>query len=183
MNWLSIEMVEINHRRIETKRDYVGLDADAVRGGIMHPSSVDEAVNRMRALEKQVKQFREIQAQTQSRGQGQTQAEDDMSVGGNGAEDGNENENEEANTSAPKIPPHRMGRVVHRSEPDLKTHTSYLVFAILPQEWTEEDEKRCRQIWPSGSLEESEQTQKSNKQIKREKRAKAKQEQGGSRLE
>ena len=28
----------------------------------------------------------------------------------------------------------REGKLVHRTEPELKTHTSYLTFAILPQE-------------------------------------------------
>ena len=35
---------------------------------------------------------------------------------------------------------YKEGRLVHRTEPDLKTHTSYLVFAVLPREWTDKDE-------------------------------------------
>ena len=29
-----------------------------------------------------------------------------------------------------------------------RRHTRYLVFAVLPQEWSEEDEKRARAEWP-----------------------------------
>jgi tRNA (adenine57-N1/adenine58-N1)-methyltransferase len=36
---------------------------------------------------------------------------------------------------------------VHRTEPEVKTHTSYLVFAVLPQEWTAEDEAKAREKW------------------------------------
>jgi tRNA (adenine57-N1/adenine58-N1)-methyltransferase len=39
----------------------------------------------------------------------------------------------------------KEGRLVHRTEPEIRTHTSYLVFAVLPREWTEEDEVRCVQ--------------------------------------
>jgi tRNA (adenine57-N1/adenine58-N1)-methyltransferase len=43
---------------------------------------------------------------------------------------------------------YKEGRLIHRSESEVKTHTSYLVFAILPQEWTEEDEEKARAKWP-----------------------------------
>ena len=33
---------------------------------------------------------------------------------------------------------------MHRTEPELKTHTSYLVFAVLPRPWTKEDEEKAR---------------------------------------
>jgi len=42
----------------------------------------------------------------------------------------------------------KEGRLVHRTEPEIKTHTSYLVFAVLPREWTAEDEAACRAKWP-----------------------------------
>ena len=43
----------------------------------------------------------------------------------------------------------KEGRLTHRTEPEIRTHTSYLVFAVLPMEWSEEDEDHCRQRWPS----------------------------------
>jgi tRNA (adenine57-N1/adenine58-N1)-methyltransferase len=42
---------------------------------------------------------------------------------------------------------YKEGKLVHRTEPEVKTHTSYLVFAVLPQEWTAEDEAKARQKW------------------------------------
>ena len=66
-------------------------------------------------------------------------------------------------------PSYSQGRLIHRSEPELKTHTSYLVFAILPRDWTEEDEKKCRQQWPSQKLDAPEpKGGKSRRQAKRE---------------
>jgi len=59
--------------------------------------------------------------------------------------------------------------LIHRSEPELKTHTSYLVFAILPRDWTEEDEQKCRQKWPSQKLDAPQpKGGKSRRQEKRE---------------
>lgn len=43
----------------------------------------------------------------------------------------------------------KEGRVVHRTEPELKTHTSYLVFAVLPREWSAEDEDKAKKKWGS----------------------------------
>jgi len=40
-----------------------------------------------------------------------------------------------------------QGRLVHRVEPELKTHTSYLVFAVLPREWTADDEAAAAAHW------------------------------------
>ncbi|KAF3479452.1 uncharacterized protein GIQ15_06428 [Arthroderma uncinatum] len=73
--------------------------------------------------------------------------------------------------SKPSLPAYKQGMLIHRSEPELKTHTSYLVFAILPCAWSEEDEKRCREKWPSRSAHiENNGPPKSKKQLKREAR-------------
>jgi tRNA (adenine57-N1/adenine58-N1)-methyltransferase len=42
---------------------------------------------------------------------------------------------------------YKEGRLVHRTEPEIKTHTSYLVFAVLPREWTGADEAKARRKW------------------------------------
>jgi tRNA (adenine57-N1/adenine58-N1)-methyltransferase len=42
---------------------------------------------------------------------------------------------------------YKEGRLLHRVEQQIRTHTSYLVFAILPQEWTPEDEARAQERW------------------------------------
>ena len=42
---------------------------------------------------------------------------------------------------------YKEGNLVHRTEPEVKTHTSYLVFATLPREWSEDDEKTVSEMW------------------------------------
>jgi tRNA (adenine57-N1/adenine58-N1)-methyltransferase len=42
----------------------------------------------------------------------------------------------------------KEGRLVHRTEPEVKTHTSYLTFATLPTVWSEEDEAAAAARWP-----------------------------------
>lgn len=42
------------------------------------------------------------------------------------------------------IPPYEQGRLYHRTESDIRSHTSYLVFAILPVTWTPEDDFRAQ---------------------------------------
>lgn len=162
MSWLSISMVEVNHKRIETRRERCGLDTEGLKNAIVFPKSVDEAVTRMRNIEIRAQKFRSALA------------EGDRAT----MESMKRTEEEEAAAAAQqRQPAHFMGRVVHRTEPDLKNHTSYLVFAVLPQEWSEEDEKRCREVWPSRAEGEVVETvKKSKRQIKMEEGLKRKEE-------
>jgi tRNA (adenine57-N1/adenine58-N1)-methyltransferase len=43
---------------------------------------------------------------------------------------------------------YKEGNLVHKTEPEVKTHTSYLVFAVLPMEWSEEEEANAAARWP-----------------------------------
>lgn len=72
------------------------------------------------------------------------------------------------------------GTLIHRSEPELKTHTSYLVFAVLPRDWTEDDERQAMNTWKGRATSQSN-VLKSQRQLKREARQKAKvaREEGG----
>lgn len=189
LGWLNISMVEVNHRRIEVRRERYGLDAEGVRGAIVFPKSVDEAVSRLRAVEEKARRFRD--------GQGQQSDDEGTPSESKAADNNNNNNNEdgedgadgptEPSSSAPasssqQVPAFKQGRLVHRSEPELRTHTSYLVFAVLPRAWSEEDEQRCRQTWPS-RLKATEGGQptgpKSKKQMKREARAQRQQQHQG----
>ncbi|KAF7622739.1 hypothetical protein AFLA_010060 [Aspergillus flavus NRRL3357] len=156
LGWLGISMVEVNNRRIEVKRERVGLDLGNIRGTVVFPKSVDEAVERTRALEERAQLFRATQNQSDGDSTPAPKAENEAK--------GGQQESE--------VPVYKQGRVMTRSELDLKNHTSYLVFAILPREWTEEDEKRCREKWPSNRVQEPQGPQKSKKQLKRESREK-----------
>ncbi|EQL00538.1 hypothetical protein OCS_03752 [Ophiocordyceps sinensis CO18] len=51
---------------------------------------------------------------------------------------------------AQEEPVFMQGRIIHRTEADLKSHTSYLVFAVLPRLWDEEAEEAALARWPCG---------------------------------
>lgn len=187
-SWLSISMVEVSHRRIEVRRERYGLDAEGGRGAVVFPKSVDEAVSKLRSVENRLKEYRKYQLE---RRDGDGTSEDQTK-----REEENENGNEKENNSADPVedatttttpssqsqtPSYEQGRLIHRTEPEIKTHTSYLVFAVLPRAWSEEDEQRCRQAWPSrrqsGEGAES-QGPKTKRQMKREARAQQQQQKG-----
>lgn len=157
-------MVEVAHRQIEVRREKYGVEGDG--RGIPGPRSVDEAVNRLRTFEERAKTFREGHPSKTPRG----------------VTDDAENDIEMSESPAPQskssVPGFKQGTLIHRTENELKTHTSYLVFAILPRAWTEADEQRCREKWPSrGRLGSTEgEKKKSKKQLKKETAEKERQE-------
>ena len=201
LGWLSISMVEVQHHRIEVKREITGLDFEGIRGALMFPKSVDEAVAKARVVEERARWFHDqfkdhvnYPSPTTRKPEGE---DAEPSLGKNGQENTgtdslDENTPAKAVRSPPQnpkpnqnnaVPAYKLGHLTHRSELDLKAHTSYLVFAVLPREWSEEDELKCRQAWPPNSAAEPFQAAKpkSKKQIKRE--AKAQGEKGTEELE
>lgn len=153
LSWLNISMVEVNHSMINVKRERIGLDTEGVRGATVHPSSVDEAVNKLLYDSERARELRQLY------------------------NDGTAAEAVAAkfkakDPSVPKsvVPTYEQGRLVHRTEPEVKQHTSYLVFALLPRDWSEEDEQKCREKWPSDKLDETvgNAGAKSRKQMKKE---------------
>lgn len=169
LGWLNISMVEVNHHRIEVRRERYGLEAEG-RGAITFPKSVDEAVSKLHAVEEKARRFRASKGQDQ---EGQ-QSDDEETP-----EEPKAGENEDTEPSSSKeqqqIPLYKQGRLIHRTEQDLRTHTSYLVFAILPRAWSAEEEKKCRQTWPSRLKADAAPPPppgpKSKKQLKREEKA------------
>ncbi|KAL4772748.1 tRNA methyltransferase complex GCD14 subunit-domain-containing protein [Aspergillus nidulans var. acristatus] len=172
--WLHISMVELQHRRVEVKREKTGLEFEGVRGANVFPRNVDDAVQKMRVVEQRSIRFRDVVGQVE-----QDQDQQDEST----------TQRQQSQTQTPSelptfippthykdIPPYAQGRLVHRSEPDLKTHTSYLVFAVLPREWSEEDERKCVEKWPSQTVDEEAAQPakaKSRRQMKKEAKAAA----------
>ncbi|KAJ5134404.1 tRNA (adenine(58)-N(1))-methyltransferase catalytic subunit trm61 [Penicillium atrosanguineum] len=155
LSWLNISMVEVNHNRIDVKRERIGLDCEGIRGATVYPKTVEEAVVKLQEDDERAKRLR------QAHYDGKT---DDPKV----QEDKTRSSKESA-IPASTGPSYSQGRLIHRSEPELKTHTSYLVFAVLPRDWTEEDEQKCRQQWPSQKLDAPEpKGGKSRRQAKRE---------------
>ena len=138
LGWVEIEMVELAQRRIEVRRERVGIHEEGLRGVNAHAASVDEAVARLREIEARQRAFHLAQ---QQQAEGKAGAEE-KGVMMSKAERLKRIREAEAGRKTFK-----EGRLVHRTEPELKTHTSYLVFALLPRRWTEEDEERCRRKW------------------------------------
>jgi tRNA (adenine57-N1/adenine58-N1)-methyltransferase len=153
LGWLEIEMVEMQHRRIDVRREYTGLQYENMRGVNAVAANVNEALIRLREVEKRAREFHTGEMDSERR-------------------------TKEAKASAPQGKPveaqktlFKGGSLVHRSEPELKTHTSYLVFAILPRAWSDEDEEGARAKW---TLDVTVQTPpaKSKKELKKEARQK-----------
>ena len=152
--WIEIEMVEMQHKRIEIKREYTGLEYEGMRGVNAIAVNVDQALSRLREVEKRARDFH---TNTDDPNEGELHGRKTVAAG----------KAQEAQKALFKD-----GTLVHRSEPELKTHTSYLVFALLPREWTEEDEDQVRSKW-KGSVPHQSNTPKSQRQLKREARQKS----------
>jgi len=155
LSWLNISMVEVNHKRIDVKRERIGLDCEGIRGATVYPKTVEEAVVKLQEDDQRAKRLRQAHYDGKA---------DDPEVQNDKAK-----YSKASSAQSSSAPAYNQGRLIHRSEPELKTHTSYLVFAILPREWTEEDEQKCRQQWPSLKLDApSPKGGKSRRQAKKE---------------
>lgn len=150
LGWLDISMVEIAARRIDVRRERVGLAEEGVRGGNAAPKDVSEAVQRLRDVEGRAAVFHSLQKEKQDevmrKAEARKRGENVVSKKDKGdakkkVEGGKTERVEKAKKDAESRTLFREGRLVHRTEPELKTHTSYLVFAVLPRRWTGEDEE------------------------------------------
>lgn len=128
-------MVEISAKRIEVRRERVGIQEEGLRGVNDHPADVSEALQRLREVEGRTRIFHEESAKP-----------DAQSAEKQGSK---QQRLESIRLAQADRKLYKEGRLLHKSEPELKTHTSYLVFAILPREWSEEDEREAQKRWPS----------------------------------
>ncbi len=162
LGWTEIEMVEIAAHRIEVRRERVGLAEEGLRGVNDSPASVDEAVERLKEVEGRSRTFHneesEEREETAAAGPAQISKQQRL-------------ENIRIALGGRKL--YKEGRLIHKAEPELKTHTSYLVFAILPREWSEEDEKLAQEKWPAKVEAKEENRSTSKRQMKKEAKAKA----------
>ncbi|KAA8646996.1 hypothetical protein EYZ11_000128 [Aspergillus tanneri] len=179
LGWLSISMVEVDHRRIEVKRERTGLEFEgSSRGAVVFPKSVEEAVARMYMIEERTRKFRaNMEQDSDDEGTRVKEEEPQQDIKP-------EPEKQPITATTPTLkgsdlPSYMQGRLTHRTEMDLKTHTSYLLFAVLPREWTDKDEQKCREKWPPSQVLESAQpgSSKGKKQLRREEKERQKQEQ------
>jgi tRNA (adenine57-N1/adenine58-N1)-methyltransferase len=135
-NWTEIDMVEVQNRRIDVRRERVGFREEGLRGVNASAATVEEAVTRLREVETKLSDFHSNKAVADGRATGvekkiQSKAE----------------RLEKIRLEAESRKLYKEGNLVQRTEPEVKTHTSYLVFATLPREWSEEDEKACLGQW------------------------------------
>lgn len=162
LGWLEIGMAEIQAKRLEVRRERVGLQEEGLRGANPAASTVKEAIQRLRDVEGRAKVFHGLQkekqeevmrrAEAKKRGEKVPALKDEPS-------------NEKSKVKFSSLPPSKQdrlerakkdlenrnlfkeGRLIHRTEPELKTHTSYLVFAVLPREWSPQDEEKAKRKW------------------------------------
>ncbi|GAO18353.1 uncharacterized protein UV8b_06730 [Ustilaginoidea virens] len=135
LGWADIDMVEIAHKRFNVMRDRVGASTT--------PNDVAEAVKKLKGDLKRTQDFHRTQASQPVSDASESKMEVDgptPDLTGKGAAKDEE-----------ETPPWLQGNVVHRTENEIKTHTSYLVFAILPREWDQEAEEAAMAKWPCGN--------------------------------
>lgn len=179
LGWLEIDMVEIQAKRLEVRRERVGLAEEGLRGGNASAASVAEAVQRLRDVEGRAAVFHSLQKEKQEevvrRAEARKRGKNGAGEANGGATASEKHADRKADAAFKKekiskegLPPskhdrldkakkdaetralYKEGRLVHRTEPELKTHTSYLVFAVLPRQWTAEDEEKARKKYGSG---------------------------------
>lgn len=138
LGWIEIEMVEIAAHRIEVRRERVGLAEEGLRGVNDSPASVDEAVERLREVEGRSKNFHD-----------ESKDEEEQAAAPGPAQVSKQQRLENIRNALEGRKLYKEGRLIHKAEPELKTHTSYLVFAILPREWSDEDETLAQGKWPA----------------------------------
>ncbi|KAL2127643.1 hypothetical protein VTI74DRAFT_10374 [Chaetomium olivicolor] len=149
LGWVDIEMVEIANRKLHTSRERVGLNLSFDRGVNNSPHDVEEAITRLAEIEHR---FREHAGKSRDGDEDMDSGDEDAeTVAKNGgATNGNRITSTEEEASSSSTAPWMEGRLITRGEPEIKTHTSYLVFAVLPMEWTEEDEAAAAAKYPVG---------------------------------
>ncbi|RMY33895.1 hypothetical protein D0866_05612 [Hortaea werneckii] len=148
--WTEIEMVEVQNRRIDVRREQVGLKNEGLRGVNASAATPDEAIRRLREVEHKLLDFHASKAEQAAEGKkGQNANGDKEGRSSSRPKPPSKQERlERIKKEAEERKTYKEGNLVHRTEPEVKTHTSYLVFAVLPREWSEADEAAAHQAWP-----------------------------------
>lgn len=154
LGWVEIDMVEISHKRMHVLREKIGLETISDRGMQLPPKDVGEALVKLREVEaKAAEHHSKMMAN-----HGRTKPPDDedredealpaaaSEVNGKGFT----GQAAEVDSKQTAVRSFMQGQLITRPETELKAHTSYLVFAILPREWSEEDEAAAAAKWPIG---------------------------------
>jgi tRNA (adenine57-N1/adenine58-N1)-methyltransferase catalytic subunit len=147
--WIEIETVEMMHKRIDVRRERIGLHEEGLRNAIPMAATVEEAVGKLRDLRERARP-----------------PNDSSKELGNGSEVAHhEGEDLDSKKEPERIRESRQerlerikraeadrktfkeGNLVHRTELEIKTHTSYLTFAVLPIEWSDADEQKRKILY------------------------------------
>jgi tRNA (adenine57-N1/adenine58-N1)-methyltransferase len=151
LGWVNIEMVEIANRKLQVFRDRIGLNIPTERGANQTPANVAEAVTRLAEIEER---FRDYNRTLRSKDDSSTPMDMDMDVDDMDiVKTANCEVPADAKSASSAYKVWKEGRLITKGEAEVKTHTSYLVFAVLPREWTEEDEAAAFNRWPCGAEE------------------------------
>lgn len=126
--WTEIQMVEVQNRRLDVRRERVGLKEEGLRGVNSSAATVEESLSRLREVDAKLNEFHA----GDGKGKVQSKAERLAEI--------------KKGLADRKL--FKEGRLMHRTEPEVKTHTSYLTFAVLPKAWSEEDEAKAAEQWP-----------------------------------
>ncbi|MCJ1224645.1 tRNA (adenine-N(1)-)-methyltransferase catalytic subunit trm61 [Toensbergia leucococca] len=171
-NWHSISMVELSSKRLEVRRERVGLQEEGLRNVNASPATVSEALARLREIEGRNRTFRTDSPPPEADEMPPTPIPTITKT----PYISKQQRLSAIRTALPSRKLYKEGRLIHRAEPELKTHTSYLVFAILPRAWSAADEEAAQQRWPSNvtaAVPEKGEVGMSRRQMKREAKVKA----------
>jgi tRNA (adenine57-N1/adenine58-N1)-methyltransferase catalytic subunit len=156
LGWIEIDMVEIAHRRINVYREKIGLDVVSDRGAQQAPGNVAEALAKLKEIDVRAAEHNAKMFAGNSKSKKADEDDDDMMDDYTPTPpekippQARSTEEDKGSTKEPPVKPFLQGRLVTRTEAETKAHTSYLVFAVLPREWSEEDEAAAAARWPVG---------------------------------
>lgn len=157
--WTEIEMLEVANRRLDVRREQIGLKNEGLRGVNSAAKDPDEAVRRLREVEGKMPYSHQAaaaaadaktEAETAGDGQQSTTSRPTNGAGRRAKPPSKHQRLERIKQEATTRKVYKEGRLVHRTESEVKTHTSYLVFAVLPREWSEADEAAAARSWEVG---------------------------------
>ncbi|KAK3677780.1 tRNA (adenine-N(1)-)-methyltransferase catalytic subunit trm61 [Recurvomyces mirabilis] len=146
--WTEIDMVEVHNRRMDVRREQVGLKNEGLRGVNASAATVDEAVFRLRDVEQKIGDFHASKIDRQLNAQANAAGAGGAVPNGSGRKVQSKADRlDKIKRDAEERKLYKEGNLVHRTETEVKTHTSYLVFATLPRAWNEDDERACAESW------------------------------------
>lgn len=141
LGWVDIDMIEIAHSRLEVRRQTSkGYDEGA------GPRTIAEALTRLKANSdyREQRKGEQIAAAAATKNRTLVPKEEEGEGDGEGEEEAEPRpQRRSGGGRRKKIVDPDEGRLITRLEPEVKSHTSYLTFATLPREWTDDDEREA----------------------------------------